>query len=217
MDTSPIKLTASLSDWVWLSLNVTDSVWDMHGASGYLRWVWKDVITIKRLGNPCEIYGQFFVIGILFPSVSWFRKSPLTRRGVLKEVLYGGCYALRSNPSPFYIPLLTENKWYPFHLPSLEFCILFNCCKCTVLNKLENQKIFLTFPQPKKLSVNLLGLFTDWNDRFLCPLIYFITGSTPPQPLPGSYSFELFKFHDFFHDFSKFSKTLGLAVTIKIF
>ena len=32
-----------------------------------------------------------------------------------------------------------------------------------------------------------------------------------------SYSFELFKFHDFFHDLFKFSKTLGLAVSFKKF
>ena len=31
------------------------------------------------------------------------------------------------------------------------------------------------------------------------------------------YLFELFKFHDFFHDLFKFSKTLGLVVTIKNF
>ena len=39
----------------------------------------------------------------------------------------------------------------------------------------------------------------------------------PPQPLPGSYLFELFKFHDFFHDLFKFFTTLGLDVTFKIF
>ena len=22
--------------------------------------------------------------------------------------------------------------WYPFHIPCLELCIPFNCCKCTV-------------------------------------------------------------------------------------
>ena len=33
----------------------------------------------------------------------------------------------------------------------------------------------------------------------------------------GSYSFELFKFHEFFHDLFKFSKILGLAVTFKPF
>ena len=32
-----------------------------------------------------------------------------------------------------------------------------------------------------------------------------------------SYSFELLRFHDFFHDLFKFSKTLGLAVTFKNF
>ena len=33
----------------------------------------------------------------------------------------------------------------------------------------------------------------------------------------GSYSFELFKVHDFFHDLFKFSITLGLAVTYENF
>ena len=33
----------------------------------------------------------------------------------------------------------------------------------------------------------------------------------------GSYSFELFRFHDFFHDLFKFFKTLGLAFTFKNF
>ena len=32
-----------------------------------------------------------------------------------------------------------------------------------------------------------------------------------------SYTFELLKFHDFFHDLFKFSKTLGLAGTFKTF
>ena len=33
--------------------------------------------------------------------------------------------------------------------------------------------------------------------------------------MQGSYSFEFFKFHDFFHDLFKFSKTLGSAVSFK--
>ena len=33
----------------------------------------------------------------------------------------------------------------------------------------------------------------------------------------GSYCFELFKFHDFFHDLLNFSKNLGLAITFKPF
>ena len=35
--------------------------------------------------------------------------------------------------------------------------------------------------------------------------------------IQGSYSFKLFKFHDFIHDLFKFSKTLGLAVSFKNF
>ena len=33
----------------------------------------------------------------------------------------------------------------------------------------------------------------------------------------GLFSFELFKFHDFFYEFFKFAMTLGLALTKKIF
>ena len=40
------------------------------------------------------------------------------------------------------------------------------------------------------------------------------TDATMPI-IQGSYSFELFKFRDFFHDLFKFSKTLGLVVTFK--
>ena len=136
------------------------------------------LLLLNAWGTHVKFMANFLSLAFYF-QVYHDLDSPHSRGGECSRNFIWGCYALRSNPSPFYIPLLTENKWYPFHLPSLEFCILFNCCKCTVLNKLENQNIFLTFPQPKKLSVNLLGLFTDWNDRFLCPLIYFITGSTP--------------------------------------
>ena len=50
-----------------------------------------------------------------------------------------------SNPLqlPFYVPFFTRKVplsctfywqilWYPFHIPCLELCIPFNCCKCTV-------------------------------------------------------------------------------------
>ena len=47
-----------------------------------------------------------------------------------------------SNPLPFYIPILMEKvlgfclpaieKWYLFHMPSLELCNPFDCCKCNV-------------------------------------------------------------------------------------
>ena len=31
-------------------------------------------------------------------------------------------------------------KWYPFHIPTLELCIPFNCCKCTVFTIWINHK-----------------------------------------------------------------------------
>ena len=34
------------------------------------------------------------------------------------------------NKCPFRIP--TIDKWYSFHIPCLELCSPFNCCKCTV-------------------------------------------------------------------------------------
>ena len=49
--------------------------------------------------------------------------------------------APRSSPLPFYIPFFTKrypsripsiDKWCPCHIPCLELCIRFNCCKCTV-------------------------------------------------------------------------------------
>ena len=33
---------------------------------------------------------------------------------------------------PFRIPRPSIDKWYAFHIPCLELCIPFNCCKCTV-------------------------------------------------------------------------------------
>ena len=32
------------------------------------------------------------------------------------------------------------DKWHPFHIPSLELCIPFNCCKCTFLYIWMNRK-----------------------------------------------------------------------------
>ena len=57
----------------------------------------------------------------------------------------------RANLLPFYIhvPFLTVkvplllpsiHNWYPFHIPSLELCIPFNCYKCTCLFTKEYTK-----------------------------------------------------------------------------
>ena len=61
-------------------------------------------------------------------------------------------YYLWQKSSSFYVPVPFIDKWYPFHIPNLEHCTPFNCCKCTVfkicLNKLQNQKAFSPFSQP---------------------------------------------------------------------
>ena len=82
-----------------------------------------------------------------------------------------GGSAPRSNPLPFYIPFLTEKvplqytfywHWYPFHNPSLELCILLNCCKCTVLKIWINHKtrpFTLLFSQLWYICQPFLGFF----------------------------------------------------------
>ena len=88
-----------------------------------------------------------------------------------------------SNPLPFNIPVFVKNpfripsidKWYPFHIPCLELCIPFNCCKCTVfliaeesITKIER---FLDFLLP---SVSPFGPFhADSKERFPIPFMYF--------------------------------------------
>ena len=62
-----------------------------------------------------------------------------------QQIFIRGGSAPSSNPLqlPFYVPFFTRKVplsctfywqilWYPFHIPCLELCIPFNCCKCTV-------------------------------------------------------------------------------------
>ena len=62
--------------------------------------------------------------------------------GVLSKFLYGEALPRGPTPYPLHyhfsmkkVPFRTPSidKWYPFHIPCLELCILFNCCKCTVI------------------------------------------------------------------------------------
>ena len=64
-----------------------------------------------------------------------------SRGGILNNVLYGEAPPLRLTFYPFtyhfcqkrfpsLIPFI--DKWKPFHIPSLELCIPFNCRKYTV-------------------------------------------------------------------------------------
>ena len=87
-------------------------------------------------------------------------------------------------------------KWYPFHIPIIELCIPFNCCKCTVwiwMNHKTTTFSRLFHSHASVSSCGVLGLFTDQNDRFPYPFIYLepkigtffgrshpVQGSTPP-------------------------------------
>ena len=55
-------------------------------------------------------------------------------------------------------------SWYPFHIPSLEHCFPFNCCKCTLFKIYETitkQNVFSTFfTVTKSIFYSRLGLFT---------------------------------------------------------
>ena len=115
------------------------------------------------------------------------------RRG-LSKVLHG---RLRPKVQPlFYINHFWQkrysflkpsfDKWNSFHIPCLELCISFNCCKCTLFKIWINHKtrIFpLLFHRHKMHLLALLGLFTDRNDRFLplqiLQLLKFLPFYTP--------------------------------------
>ena len=88
------------------------------------------------------------------------------RRGMAQQSFTRGGSATRYNPLPFYIPFLIKkkypfgsipsiDKWCPFHIPSLQLCISFNCCKCTFFMTWINLKPerFLEFSSPKHASV----------------------------------------------------------------
>ena len=110
--------------------------------------------------------------------VAIFWVASINPGGTQESFIQGGFFP-RSNHLPFYIPISTEqvpfrrpsiDKWYLFHIPSLELFIPLNCCKHTVFEIWINHKT-TTFSrrfslQPKMQLLALLGLSTDRNDRF---------------------------------------------------
>ena len=76
----------------------------------------------------------------------------------------------------FHIPSIDKcHKWYPFHIPCLERCIPFNCCKCTVIWMWIKHKAWTfsrLFHSHNMHLLALWGLFTDQHDRFPYPFIY---------------------------------------------
>ena len=77
---------------------------------------------------------------------------------------------------PYRIPFTDE--WYPFQIPSktLHPPYSFNCCKCTLFRFWINDKTrtFRWLFHSRKMHLfSLLIHFTDRNDTFPYPLIYF--------------------------------------------
>ena len=104
--------------------------------------------------------------------------------GVLKK-----CYAGRLLPKVQPLNLLSTifwKKWYPFHIPCLEF-YPFNYRKCTVLKVWINHKTRMfsrLFHSHKMHMLAHLGLFTDRNDRFSYHFIYFVKDFTTLPVFP---------------------------------
>ena len=77
--------------------------------------------------------------------------------------------------TPFVYLLLTNGTL--FTITSLELCIPFNFCNCTVFQIEINHKKRTVqsrlFKAIKFIFLALLGPFTDPNDRFAHPFIYF--------------------------------------------
>ena len=88
--------------------------------------------------------------------------------------------------------ILSIDKWYPLHVCSSELCTPFNCCKCTVfwiwINHKTRTSSWLFHSHKMHLSA-ILGLFTDWNDRFPYPCTWRLKKLSPwvEPPCIGHY------------------------------
>ena len=92
------------------------------------------------LAEGCQTYKQENFCRLFSPDLL---KITVRSRGVTQQMFIRGGSAPRSNPfntllytifhekgTSFVIPSI--DRWYPFHIPCLELCIPFNCCKCIV-------------------------------------------------------------------------------------
>ena len=79
-----------------------------------------------------------------------------------------------SKRSPFRIPPI--DQWDPFHTPSLELFIPFNCCKWAVFKirrSHKTRKFSRLFLSHKMHLLALLGLFYRPKRQISSPFIYF--------------------------------------------
>ena len=109
-------------------------------------------------------YGLPRLLSLIYLSLS---------RGLLNKLLYGENPPRGPTPYHFVYPIL-DWKGTPFvytlHWQMVLLWIPFNCCKCTVFHKI--------------LLLALSGYFTDRNDRFSFPFIYFSKWNSYPLRCP---------------------------------
>ena len=111
----------------------------------------------------------------------WRLAARIGGRGVNQNCFIRGGSAPRydrgAGLTPY--PFIYHFWRYPFRIPSSHKIMVllshtwlrtFNCCKCSVFKTMS----FSWHSHSHKMNqLALLGLFTDQNDRFLYPLIYF--------------------------------------------
>ena len=99
---------------------------------------------------------------------------PPPKPGKIKAPWGRGCTLLLMKGTPFVYLLLAYGRLV--HIPSLELCVLFNCCKCSIFEKYEsitlNQNVFSTLFFTAMHLLDLLGFSADQNDKFSYPFIY---------------------------------------------
>ena len=109
-------------------------------------------------------YGLPRLLSLIYLSLS---------RGLLNKLFYGENPPRGPTPYHFLYPIL-DWKGTPFvytlHWQMVLLWIPFNCCKCTVFHKI--------------LLLALSGCFTDRNDRFSFPFIYFSKWNSYPFRCP---------------------------------
>ena len=73
------------------------------------------------------------------------------------------------------------DRWYPYHIPSLELCISFNFCKCNVFKIWTNHKaktISRLFSLSKNTSVSPFGVFYRPRQEIFTPFHVYVTSKS---------------------------------------
>ena len=136
-------------------------------------------IAEEARGPSTKLYGVFSLMWPASMQIYWKKRKPLNKKRVQLpqdwfetptwppwrhvKTLYTGRLCPMVWPRFLLYTILDRkippikwhciDKWYPFHILSLELCSPFNCCKCTIflknMNKSQNKYDFLSFSQPK--------------------------------------------------------------------